>query len=251
MPLIDSYVRIFCNCNENWILKGGYSLELRFKDISGISRTTTDIDFALKELKNITEEKLWESLKDIAKIDLNDWFTFVVNAPTKELALPTYGGWRFLVISKIGTREFNKFNVDVSISEDFVSNPMWEKGNDILSFADIEPAKILIISTEKQFAEKIHAYTNPLLINNSRTRDLVDLIIYIDQGFKNKELLKKEISLTFKIRDTHEVPKIILEPPQEWEKPYYNLANKWGASKVSLKEAHKHLSNFWSDLYNN
>lgn len=241
--------RIFHNGSENWILKGGYSLELRFKDISGISRTTTDIDFALRELKAITEEELWDSLKEIAKRDLNDWFTFEVNAPTKELVLPTYGGWRFLVVSKIGPREFNRFNVDISIAEGFISKPLWETGSDILSFADIEPAKILLISAEKQFAEKIHAYTNPLLINNSRTRDLVDLVIYIDQGFKDKELLKKEISLTFKTRNTHDVPKVILEPSKDWEKPYKNLANQWGASKKSLKEAFKCLCDFWADLY--
>ncbi len=241
--------RVFYNGNENWILKGGYSLELRFKDISGISRTTTDIDFALRELKNITEEELWYSLQEIAKMDLNDWFTFEVNAPTKELVLPTYGGWRFLVISKIGPREFNRFNVDVSIAEGFVSNPNWEEGSNILSFAGIEPPRIFLISAEKQFAEKIHAYTNPLLVNNSRTRDLVDIVIYIDQGFKDKELLKKEISLTFKMRNTHDIPKAILEPPQDWEKPYKNLAGKWGASKIDLKEAFGYLSGFWTDLY--
>lgn len=241
--------RIFHNGNENWILKGGYSLELRFKDISGISRTTTDIDFALRELQNTTEEELWDSLKEIANVDLNDWFIFEVNAPTKELILPTYGGWRFLVVSKIGPREFNRFNVDISIAEGFVSKPIWKKGSDILSFAGIEPAKILIISAEKQFAEKIHAYTNPLLVNNSRTRDLVDLVIYIDQGFKDKELLKKEISLTFKTRNTHDVPKVILEPSKDWEKPYQNLASKWGASKTDLNQAFEYLSSFWGDLY--
>jgi predicted nucleotidyltransferase component of viral defense system len=242
--------RIFHNGNENWILKGGYSLELRFKNITGISRTTTDIDFALRELKNTTEEELWDSLKEIANRDLNDWFVFEVNAPTKELILPTYGGWRFLVVSKIGPREFNRFNVDISLAEGFVSNPIWEKGSDILSFAGIEAPKILLISTEKQFAEKIHAYTNPLIVNNSRTRDLVDLVIYIDQSFQDKELLKKEINLTFKTRNTHDVPKVILEPPKDWEKPYQNLAGQWGASKIYLKDAFEYLSDFWSDLYN-
>lgn len=241
--------RVFHNGNEKWILKGGYSLELRFKDISGISRTTTDIDFALRELKNITEEELWDSFKEMAKIDLNDWFTFEVNAPTKELILPTYGGWRFLVVSKIGPREFNRFNVDISIAEGFVSKPIWKEGSDILSFAGIEPAKILLISVEKQFAEKIHAYTNPLLVNNSRTRDLVDLVIYIDQEFKDKELLKKEISLTFKTRNAHDVPKVILEPSEDWEKPYQNLASKWGASRKTLDKAFEYLSVFWTDLY--
>lgn len=241
--------RIFHKKSKRWVLKGGYSLELRFKDISNVSRTTTDIDFALKNPGTTNEKHIWDLLQEIARYDLKDWFNFTVGAPKKELALPTYGGWRFPVVSRIGAGEFNRFNVDVMIAESFYSTPKWEKGNDFLNFAGIKPPKILIISAEKQFAEKIHAYTNPQIFNNSRTRDLVDLIIYIDQGFKSHTKLKKEISLTFKTRDTHDVPKVILEPPLSWEEPYKNLAKVWGASKTSLKEAHKYLSDFWKRLY--
>ena len=241
--------RVFYKNNKNWVLKGGYSLELRFKDISNISRTTTDIDFALKAPSYTSEKQIWDLLQEIAKCDLTDWFNFTVGAPKKELTMPTYGGWRFPVTSRVGTREFNRFNVDISIAESFLSTPKWEKGNDFLSFAGIKPPKILIISAEKQFAEKIHAYTNPQIFNNSRTRDLIDLVIYIDHGFKSSTNLKKEISLTFKTRDTHDVPRVILEPPIDWKEPYKNLATNWGASKTNLQKAHEYLSNFWKRLY--
>ena len=240
--------RIFQNKNDNWVLKGGYSLELRYKG-SGISRTTTDIDFVIKELKDLDEEKIWDMLKEMSKINLTDWFSFEVQAPKKELTFPVYGGWRFLVISKIGTKEFNRFNIDVVIGDKFISEVEWVKGNELLSFAGIKAPLIAIIQLEKQFAEKLHTYTNPSLINNSRIRDLVDLIIYLDKGIPDKNMLKKEIEITFKIRNTHDIPKVLLSPPIEWESGYKNLAGDWGASKRTIGEAFEYLNDFWKRLY--
>lgn len=240
--------RVFHNRNDNWMVKGAYSLELRYKD-TNISRTTRDIDFVLRGIKSINENKIWDMLKDISRIDLKDWFLFEVLAPHKELTLPTYGGWRFPVIAKIENKEFKRFNIDIVLSDDLISEPEWIRGYDLLSFASIKPSLIAIIPLGKQIAEKIHTYTNPKIENNSRVKDLVDLVIYIDQGLPKNKVLKKDIENTFKARNTHDIPKVLLSPPDNWEKPYANLATECGTSKKNIKEAFKYLSNFWNSLY--
>lgn len=238
--------RVFHGKSESWVVKGAYSLELRYKD-EGINRTTTDIDFVLKELKNTNKEEILQMLKNICTINLDDWFSFEVFT-SKELAQPIYGGWRYLVIAKIGNKEFKKFNIDVVIGDHFISQVEWTSGHELLNFADIEAPKIAIIPAGKQFAEKIHVLTNPQIENNSRVKDLVDLIIYLDKGLPEKSILIKELKNTFNSRKTHEIPTVILKPPSNWGKTYENLASEWGASKKTLEEAHKYLSDFWRQL---
>jgi hypothetical protein len=41
---------------------------------------------------------------------------------------------------------------------------------------------IPIISQEQQFAEKVHAYTLPRKTPNSRVKDLVDILLLIENG---------------------------------------------------------------------
>jgi hypothetical protein len=61
-----------------------------------------------------------------------------------------------------------------------------------LAFADIASLKIPVISVEQHFAEKIHAYTLPRVSGfNSRVKDLVDLVLLIQEG-KIKKLALKE-----------------------------------------------------------
>lgn len=240
--------RVFHNGKDNLVVKGAYSLELRYKD-TGIARTTKDIDFMLKELKGITENEMWGLLKEISQIDLNDWFSFEVLAPQQELTLATYGGLRFPVIAKIGKKEFKRFKIDVVIADSFNSEPDWVTGNELLGFAGIDAPTIALIPLAKQFAEKIHTYSNPVIENNSRVRDLVDMVIYIDHGLPDKETLKKEIANTFRIRKTHDIPKVLLSPPANWKEPYVRLASDWGASKKNIDEAFDYLNSFWKDLY--
>lgn len=239
--------RIFHNKNVSWVVKGAYSLELRYKD-EGINRTTTDIDFVLKELKNLTEDEILQMLKNICKIDLEDWFSFEV-FPSKDLALPVYGGWRYHVVASIGSKKFKEFNVDVVAGDRFISEIEWTSGHELLSFAEIETPEIAIIPLGKQFAEKIHTLTNPTIEHNSRVKDFVDIVIYIDKGLPEKSVLVKEIENTFNSRRTHEVPKVILKPAADWALPYEKMANDWGASKKTVEEAHKYVSDFWIDLY--
>ncbi len=65
-----------------------------------------------------------------------------------------------------------------------LSNRNW------LAFAGIASAQIRMLPAEVQFAEKIHAYTVPRSTPNSRVRDLVDMILLIQEGKLSSDKVK-------------------------------------------------------------
>ena len=55
--------------DQEWLLKGGYALELRFH---GLARTTKDIDFSIPHMKNPDESIIRELIQAEAKKDLSE-----------------------------------------------------------------------------------------------------------------------------------------------------------------------------------
>lgn len=108
--------RLFANPNAQWLLKGGYAMELRLKT----ARTTRDIDLGLKQLPvpaadwDANAATILEALREPGKLDLQDFFTFVFGAAMQDLDAAPYGGARFPVDARLAGRSFVKFHLDVS-----------------------------------------------------------------------------------------------------------------------------------------
>lgn len=82
---------------------------------------------------------------------------------------------------------------------------------------------------EEQFAEKLHAYTLPREGRpNSRVKDLVDLILLIEQPRLDPARLAKAMRETFHRRKTHEMPAALADPPTSWSAPFAALARTCG-----------------------
>ncbi len=82
--------RLFRDETAPWVLKGGYALELRFKD----ARSTVDIDLTVQQIFASgvdTNEVLRKMLQTAADIYLDDWFEFVVGPPVMDLTAAPYG----------------------------------------------------------------------------------------------------------------------------------------------------------------
>jgi hypothetical protein len=104
---------------------------------------------------------------------------------------------------------------------------------------------LYIIPREQQFAEKLHAYTLPRKgAANIRVRDLVDMVLLIQSGTLDKAQVGEAFRLTFDRRGTHTLPKALLHPPIDWQKPFEALAKEcrlsegidsafWGIGEVS------------------
>lgn len=115
---------------DQWLLKGGFALELR---LAGRARATKDVDIDWQA----DEELLLETLIDAAVHDAGDYFTFTVErtgAPEDRL-----GG--------------SGFRRDEEVTADTLTTEA------LLAFAEIPPVEVLAVPLELQVAEKLHAYT--------------------------------------------------------------------------------------------
>lgn len=105
--------RLAQSSSTDWILKGGYAMELRF----GTARSTRDLDFTLRAGNNQTALLL---LQVAAGLDMADFFTFRAGEAIADLDAAPYGGARFPVESRIDGRIFVRFHVDIGIGDEIL-----------------------------------------------------------------------------------------------------------------------------------
>jgi hypothetical protein len=223
--------RLFSKSDAPWLLKGGYAMELRLKT----ARTTRDIDLALKQLPMPTKDweanasTVLEALRDAGQLEMGDFFTFVFGDAVQDLDAAPYGGARFPVDTRLAGRSFVKFHLDVSTG-DVLREPYESlSGRDWLGFAGIASTTFWAVSPEEQFAEKLHAYTLPRVgRENTRVKDLVDLVLLIERTHMHAARLQKAIRETFQRRKTHGIPPALASPTVSWSKPFSEMAVECG-----------------------
>lgn len=96
--------------NPDWILKGGYAMELCFD----AARSTRDLDFPLRKGNNDAALLL---LQRASTLDIEDFFTFRVGEAMTDLDAAPYGGARHPVEARADGRAFVRFHVDVGIGD--------------------------------------------------------------------------------------------------------------------------------------
>ena len=88
---------------------------------------------------------------------------------------------------------------------------------------------MLAISKAQQFAEKIHAYTFPWGDRtNTRTKDLVDLVLLIERGDPDPADIREALGATFSNRDGHSIPSTLSPPPATWKEDFASMATEAG-----------------------
>ncbi|MGB8298814.1 MAG: nucleotidyl transferase AbiEii/AbiGii toxin family protein [Polyangia bacterium] len=242
--------RLFVKPDAPWLLKGGYAMELRLKT----ARTTRDIDLALKQLPvpaadwDANAATVLEALREVGQVNLLDFFTFVFGDATQDLDAAPYGGARFPVDARLAGRTFVKFHLDVSTG-DVLREPYESlSGRDWLGFAGIASANFPAVSPEEQFAEKLHAFTLPRVgRENTRVKDLVDLVLLIERTRLDAARLPKAIRETFQRRKTHDIPAVLASPPSSWSTPFAEIARECGIS-VDMTKHFGMVDQFFSIL---
>ena len=161
------------------------------------ARSTRDLDLTLRA--GNTESAL-DDLQRAGAHDAGGFFSFRVGEAMMDLDAAPYGGARYPVEARLDGR----------------------------TFAEIQAPSIAMIAREQQFAEKIHAYTVPRPGPNSRVRDLVDLRLLIASGSLDASRCAEALRRTFERRNTHELPKELVPPAADWDRPFRVLAEECG-----------------------
>jgi hypothetical protein len=239
--------RLFFNESAAWLLKGGFAMDMRFRPKA---RMTKDIDLSVSlqttdgRATSLTE--VWDLLQEAMAHDLGDYLVYRVAMPKRELTNAPGGGGRFPCEALLAGKSYAKMHIDVGLGDAVLGKPDQLVGDDLLAFAGIPPAKAKAISQAQQFAEKIHAYTFPWGDRvNTRTKDLVDLVLLIERGQLDPKKVQEALEATFARRNTHPLPIELSSPPESWKTDFTQMASEAGISTSTIEPAFSSLTTYW------
>jgi predicted nucleotidyltransferase component of viral defense system len=194
-----------------WVLKGGFALQFRY----GLqARPTRDVDLRAPCDPTAALDRLRQAAAAAAAADN---FSFEFGEIAQEMQGAPGGSLRVRVVARVAGLEFVTFHVDLSSGDALVDPPDLLQGSDLLQFAGIAPVEFPVYPVAQHLAEKLHAYTLPRGWENTRVRDLVDLIIIAASETVEADRLSRSVEATFAIRRTHPIPERLPEPPASWE----------------------------------
>jgi hypothetical protein len=221
-------------------------MELRIR----AARTTKDIDLTLYDGSRLSKDpgerrnQVRAMLQESASIEFKDYFEFLIGQASENLDGAPKGGSRFPVEARMERREFARFHVDVGIGDEVLEPVDVVEGRDWLRFGGITPPSVPVISREQQFAEKLHAYSLPRGERvNTRTKDLIDMLLLIEQGNLDNRRLASATAITFEKRATHDVPRELEPPPAEWKPTFEALAGECSL-KTNLSDGFEAVQGF-------
>ena len=155
----------------------------------------------------------------------------------------------FSVLAKVAGREFARFHIDIGFGDVRIGRPETLEGENLMAFAGVVPARALAIPKAQQFAEKIHAYTFPWTDReNTRSRDLVDMLLLIERGDLDHDEVRHAIDETFQRRKRQSPPDTLQPPPSAWKAEFPPMAAQAGISTQDLDHAFALVSAYWQKL---
>lgn len=236
--------RIFAEKASPWVLKGGYAMELRLHN----ARATQDIDLGFRGAPVTGGENQTDYIQRLlakaAQADEGDFFSFEIGGVQMELDGPLYGGARYPVRALVDDRLFVSFHVDAAVGDYLPEEVETAVEADLLGFAGVKPAAFSLLPRAVQFAEKLHSYTMPRSVPNSRVRDLVDMVLLIQEGRISPAKAQAGLKAVFARRKSHAVPDVLEPAPERWGKGFAEMAEECGL-EIDLNEGFEILRRFY------
>jgi hypothetical protein len=226
--------RLLVIAPDSWMLKGGLALDFRLADRVGPQpRATKDMDLA-RAAEGV--EAADADFRAVLGVGLDDFFEFAIErieVPQEEDKVAAGAALRYQVTASLASRTFEQVLVDVGLAPPLVK-PELVDAPDLLDFAGVPPVRVLALPTPWHIAEKVHAYTRrygPDEAPSSRPKDLIDMVLLAaHEEFRADDLLRA-LRGTFDSRATHGLPEALPPPPEEWAKPYAELADQVGLDR--------------------
>jgi hypothetical protein len=214
--------RLEATAPDQWLVKGGFALELRLADRA---RATKDVDLDWRA----SEAEVAEALLTATAADLDDFFDFEIDRTATAPDLGG-GGLRYRVVASVAGRVFEELIVDVGFAIEPVMAPDRLLTPGALSFAGIDPVSVPAAPLEQHLAEKLHAYSRIYAGDqpSSRPKDLIDMLLIAGLTRFDGGRLRQIIEAVFTVRATHPVPNELATPTESWRAPYRALALELG-----------------------
>lgn len=206
-----------------WVLKGGMALEVRLRDDA---RLTKDVDLGLRgDVADAAD--LQERLIDALSIDADgDGFELIPATPRR---LREDGGghpsWRVSVEARVAGKMFGGIQLDVSPRPHELHQTEISTLPNSLDFAGIPATMIEIVDVHRHAAEKLHAMLRDFGdFENTRVRDLVDVVILIEHGLLAPGALAEPVNQVWSERGENAPPRVFPTLPESWPDRYERYA---------------------------
>ncbi len=244
------FSRLFSDMNAPWVVKGGFAMELRFKPKA---RTTRDLDIGMLRRQSVGGDQktllpsrldILNNLRETVTIEIDDGFEFRIGetAHTSEIPL---GVMRYSVDARLAGRTFERFHLDLGVEEPFAVGERISADEIVLAFAQFPRCAAVVVPVLWQFADKLAVYSQPRQFGpNTRSKDLVDLVKFIDGGLKFDSALRSVIQSMAVMRDLKLSAVTIPDPPVLWSAEFAVMADTCGLSVRTPQEAIVLLRNF-------
>jgi hypothetical protein len=202
-----------------WVLKGGMALEVRLRDDA---RLTKDLDLGLRAVVRDGATLRILLVDALADDPDGDRFEFRTGEPS--LLSPDGGGhhtWRVKVQALLAGRPFGGITLDVSPRIHELSATDRVPLPNSMAFADLPERTIEIVDINRHAAEKLHAMSRDFgERENSRVRDLVDLVLLHEHGSLDPAALAVHVRAVWAERDADKEPGETPRPRASWRDGY-------------------------------
>ncbi len=240
--------RLFAEDHPPWLLKGGFAMDLRYRPKA---RTTRDIDLSVGVAsQGVLAARLTairDELQAAVDVDPGDYLVFRIAEARGELPGAPRGGGRFPIETLLAGKVYARFHLDLGFGDPLIGAPESLTGDDFLAFAGVSAGRALAVPKPQQFAEKIHAYTHPWTDRvNTRVKDLVDLVLFIERGNLVPADVATALRATFATRNSHLLPTTLPPPPEAWSADFPAMSMQAALSTDDLQAAFGILTNYWN-----
>ncbi|MET3349526.1 UNVERIFIED_ORG: hypothetical protein ABID57_001198 [Arthrobacter sp. UYEF1] len=221
-----------------WVLKGGFLLEVR---IPVGARATKDMDFATAPAQS--QDELIERIEDALDVDDDgDFLMFSVrqvkaNRPDRR----GLASWSVSVRADLDGREFDRIKLDIAERLDEIDG-----GTEVFTVPPVVEmdglgaAALPAVDVCQHAAEKFHALCLEFDDGrpNTRTKDLIDVVLLFEAGLIPHERLATRIRWVFLQRNQTAPPPRLPNFPASWEADYEFLAKDLDIGISAVAEAH-------------
>jgi hypothetical protein len=231
-----------------WVIKGGMAMELRLQDAA---RLTKDLDLGLRETDVNPGDLRDRLIEALGRDEDGDRFVFAVGVPSPMME-DSEGQltWRVAVEVNLAGRRFGTIKLDVSPRSGELDDTEILRLPNALEFAGLPTVEVEVVDIHRHAAEKLHAMLKDFgERENSRVRDLADLMLMLDAGLLTAPRLATVVSEVWAERDGVHPPKVLPDLPTSWPTRYERLAAENEIDPPSFAAAADQAEALWLAMF--